>query len=203
MKRSATCGSLRGDDTGKTVVLNGWVHRKRDHGGISFINLRDRYGVTQVVVDESPELAKTAAELRNEFCVAVEGLVRRRPDDMVNPAMPTGEIEVLAGRLVILNRSEILPFQIDEESKAGEELRLRYRYLDLRSGGMQRRIRLRSQVTFAVREWMTGQGFCEIETPTFIRSTPEGARDYLVPSRLYPGKFYALPQSPQLYKQIL
>jgi aspartyl-tRNA synthetase len=203
MKRTVTCGSLRGDDTGKTVVLNGWVHRKRDHGGISFINLRDRYGVTQVVVDESPELAKTAAELRNEFCVAVEGLVRRRPEDMVNPAMPTGEIEVLAGRLVILNRSEILPFQIDEESKAGEELRLRYRYLDLRSGGMQRRIRLRSQAAFAVREWMTGQGFYEIETPTFIRSTPEGARDYLVPSRLYPGKFYALPQSPQLYKQIL
>ncbi|MDR1637318.1 MAG: aspartate--tRNA ligase, partial [Treponema sp.] len=146
---------------------------------------------------------KTAAELRNEFCVAVEGLVRRRPEDMVNPAMPTGEIEVLAGKLVILNRSEVLPFQIDEESKASEELRLKYRYLDLRSGGMQRRIRLRSEVSFAVREWMAGQGFYEIETPTFIKSTPEGARDYLVPSRLYPGSFYALPQSPQLYKQLL
>ncbi|MDR0450874.1 MAG: aspartate--tRNA ligase [Treponema sp.] len=203
MKRTVTCGSLRGGDAGKTVILNGWVHRKRDHGGISFINLRDRYGVTQVVVDESPELAKTAAELRNEFCVAVEGLVRRRPDDMVNPSMPTGEVEVLAGKLLILNRSEALPFQIDEESKAGEELRLKYRYLDLRSGGMQRRIKLRSEVAFAVREWMIGQGFYEIETPTFIKSTPEGARDYLVPSRLYPGKFYALPQSPQLYKQIL
>jgi aspartyl-tRNA synthetase len=203
MKRTVTCGSLRGDDAGKTVILNGWVHRKRDHGGVSFINLRDRYGITQVVVDESRELTETAAELRNEFCIAVEGLVRRRPEDMVNPAMPTGEIEVLAGKLVILSRSEALPFQIDEESNAGEELRLKYRYLDLRSGGMQRRIRLRSEVTFAVREWMTGQGFYEIETPTFIKSTPEGARDYLVPSRLYPGKFYALPQSPQIYKQIL
>jgi aspartyl-tRNA synthetase len=203
MKRTVTCGSLRGDDAGKTVILNGWVHRKRDHGGVSFINLRDRYGLTQVVVDESPELAKTAAELRNEFCVAVEGLVRRRPEDMVNPAMPTGEIEVLAGKLVILNPSEVLPFQIDEESKAGEELRLKYRYLDLRSGAMQRRIRLRGEAAFAVREWMTSQGFYEIETPTFIKSTPEGARDYLVPSRLYPGKFYALPQSPQIYKQLL
>jgi aspartyl-tRNA synthetase len=148
-------------------------------------------------------LAATVAELRNEFCVAVEGLVRLRPDDMVNPAMATGEIEVAASGLVILNRSDVLPFQIDEESDAREDLRLRYRYLDLRSAGMQRRLRLRSETAFAVREWMTNQGFYEIETPTFIKSTPEGARDYLVPSRLYPGKFYALPQSPQLYKQLL
>jgi aspartyl-tRNA synthetase len=203
MKRTTTCGALKRTDVGKTVVLNGWVHRKRDHGGISFINLRDRYGVTQVVVGEDPVLAVTAAELRNEFCVAVEGEVRPRPDDMVNPAMPTGEIEVAASKLVILNRSEVLPFQINEESEVKEDLRLRYRYLDLRSAGMQKRIRLRSEVTFAVREWMTNQGFHEIETPTFIKSTPEGARDYLVPSRLYPGKFYALPQSPQLYKQLL
>jgi aspartyl-tRNA synthetase len=207
MKRTTTCGALRRADAGKTVLLNGWVHRKRDHGGISFINLRDRYGITQVVVGEEgaggQALADAAAELRNEFCVAVEGLVRARPDDMVNPAMATGEIEVAASRLVILNRSEALPFQIDEESEAREDLRLRYRYLDLRSAGMQKRIRLRSETAFAVRDWMTNRGFYEIETPTFIKSTPEGARDYLVPSRLYPGKFYALPQSPQLYKQLL
>ena len=211
MKRTATCGGLRKADEGKKVILNGWVHRKRDHGGISFINLRDRYGITQTVVDPElfpggaipGELAAIITELRNEFCLAVEGKVRRRPDSMVNPAMPTGEIEVAAEKIVILSRCDTLPFQIDEESGAREELRLKYRYLDLRSAAMQKRIKLRSDVTFAIREYMTGQGFYEIETPTFIRSTPEGARDYLVPSRLYPGKFYALPQSPQLYKQIL
>jgi aspartyl-tRNA synthetase len=205
MKRTTGCGALRKADAGRTVVLNGWVNRKRDHGGISFINLRDRYGVTQAVIDEDApaELKAVTAELRNEFCIALEGLVRERPADMVNPGMDTGEIEVLVKRLAILNRCEILPFQIGDESNAGEDLRLKYRYLDLRSAGMQNRIRLRSEVSFAVREWMTGQGFYEIETPTFIRSTPEGARDYLVPSRLYPGKFYALPQSPQLYKQLL
>jgi aspartyl-tRNA synthetase len=211
MKRTVNCGGLRKADAGKTVILNGWVHRKRDHGGISFVNLRDRQGVTQVVIGEQTgegagdegELTALAAELRNEFCVAVEGLVRLRPDSMVNPSMPTGEVEVAAKKLLILSRSEALPFQIDEESEAREELRLKYRYLDLRSAGMQRRIRLRHEAAFAAREWMKGQGFYEIETPTFIRSTPEGARDYLVPSRLYPGKFYALPQSPQLYKQLL
>jgi aspartyl-tRNA synthetase len=205
MKRTATCGALRSGDSGRTVILNGWVHRRRDHGGISFINLRDRYGITQAVVgqDAPAELKALAADLRNEYCVALEGLVRRRPGDMVNPAMPTGEIEVLVTRLVILNRCDVLPFQIGDESGAGEDLRLKYRYLDLRSAGMQNRIRLRAEVSFAVREWMTAQGFYEIETPTFIKSTPEGARDYLVPSRLYPGKFYALPQSPQLYKQLL
>ncbi|MDR1972765.1 MAG: aspartate--tRNA ligase [Treponema sp.] len=205
LKRTTTCGALRKDDSGKTVILNGWVHRKRDHGGIFFINLRDRYGLTQTVVDQDApeELKAAAAELRNEYCIALEGTVRERPAGMVNPGMPTGEIEVLVRHLVILSRSEVLPFQVDEESKAGEDLRLTYRYLDLRSTGMQNRIRLRSEVSFAVREWMTAQGFYEIETPTFIKSTPEGARDYLVPSRLYPGKFYALPQSPQLYKQIL
>jgi aspartyl-tRNA synthetase len=156
-----------------------------------------------VDADAPPELVEKTGELRNEFCVAVEGLVRPRPDSMVNPDMPTGEIELRALKLSILSRSETLPFQIDEESDAKEELRLKYRYLDLRSGGMQRRIKLRNDVAFAVREWMMGRGFYEIETPTFIKSTPEGARDYLVPSRLYPGKFYALPQSPQLYKQIL
>ncbi|GHV12739.1 aspartate--tRNA(Asp/Asn) ligase [Spirochaetia bacterium] len=219
MKRTIDCGSLRKADAGKTVILNGWVHRKRDHGGISFINLRDRYGVTQVVAGTSAGTKGQGspsdsdggagidpailAELRNEYCIAVEGTVRQRPGSMVNPDMPTGEIEVAAAKIVILSRSEAPPFQIDEESDAKEETRLKYRYLDLRSAGMQNRIRLRNEVAFAVREWMIARGFYEIETPTFIKSTPEGARDYLVPSRLYPGKFYALPQSPQLYKQIL
>jgi aspartyl-tRNA synthetase len=185
--------------------LNGWVHRKRNHGGIFFINLRDRYGVTQVTVDteKNANLAEVCDELRNEYCISAEGTVSSRPDDMVNPSMETGEIEILASKIVVLNKSEVLPFQIDEESKANEDLRLKYRYLDLRCSAMQERIKLRSRTTFAVREWMTSNGFYEIETPTFIKSTPEGARDYLVPSRLYPGKFYALPQSPQLYKQIL
>ena len=211
MKRTATCGELKKADAGKKTTLNGWVHRKRDHGGISFINLRDRYGITQAVVDPAAfpgaavpaELAAATAELRNEFCLALEGTVRLRPDSMVNPEMATGEIEVAVEKIVILSRCETLPFQIDEDTDAREELRLKYRYLDLRSAAMQRRIKLRNDAAFAVREYMTGRGFYEIETPTFIRSTPEGARDYLVPSRLYPGKFYALPQSPQLYKQIL
>ena len=204
-KRTVTCGDLGAADIGKTVVLNGWVHRKRDHGGISFINLRDRYGITQVVVDaDAPAaLLSTAAELKTEYCVAVRGTVRGRPDSMVNPDMTTGAIEVKADSLVVLSKCAPLPFQIDERTDAKEDLRLTYRYLDLRSGAMQKRIRLRHEAAFAVREYLVGQGFYEIETPTFIRSTPEGARDYLVPSRLYPGKFYALPQSPQLYKQIL
>jgi len=205
MKRTADCGSLRKNDGGRTVILNGWVHRKRNHGGVFFINIRDRYGITQVTIDteKNPDLAAICDELRNEYCIAVEGLVNRRPDDMINKTMETGEIELLASKIVILNKSEVLPFQIDDENKANEELRLKYRYLDLRTKAMQERIKLRSEVAFAVREWMTSNGFYEIETPTFIKSTPEGARDYLVPSRLYPGKFYALPQSPQLYKQIL
>ncbi|HNX74029.1 MAG TPA: aspartate--tRNA ligase, partial [Spirochaetales bacterium] len=185
--------------------LNGWVHRKRDHGGISFVNLRDRYGITQVVVDaDSPaELQAVVAELKPEFCIAVRGIVRPRPDTMVNPDMDTGEIEVKAESVTILSRCAPLPFQVEDETNANEDLRLTYRYLDLRSANMQKRIKLRHETAFAVREYLVGQGFYEIETPTFIRSTPEGARDYLVPSRLYPGKFYALPQSPQLYKQLL
>jgi aspartyl-tRNA synthetase len=204
-KRTATCGELRAEDAGKSVTLNGWVNRKRDHGGVSFINLRDRYGITQCVVnDDAPDAVKAAAaELHNEYCIAVVGTVRSR-GEQVNPDMPTGAIEVAVAQIVILNRCQTLPFQVDEgETATNEDLRLKYRYIDLRSGGMQRRIALRSAVSFAVREYMTRQGFLEIETPTFIKSTPEGARDYLVPSRLYPGKFYALPQSPQLYKQLL
>ncbi|MDR1095761.1 MAG: aspartate--tRNA ligase [Spirochaetaceae bacterium] len=202
LRRTHTCGALRLSDTGKTVALNGWVNRIRNLGGISFIDLRDRYGITQIFAGDEG-LKETAAALRGEFCVAVEGTVRARPENMVNGDMPTGEVEVVAGKLVILARSEPLPFQIDEAQNVREELRLKYRYLDLRSQAMQRRIKLRNEVTFAVRAFLEGDGFLEIETPTFIKSTPEGARDYLVPSRLYPGQFYALPQSPQLYKQIL
>ncbi|MDR0464873.1 MAG: aspartate--tRNA ligase [Treponema sp.] len=205
MKRTANCGDLRKKDAGKIVILNGWVHRKRNHGGIFFINLRDRYGITQITVDTeaNASLGEICNELRNEYCIAAEGKVNLRPEDMINSSMDTGEIEVIASKILILNKSDVLPFQIDEESKANEDLRLKYRYLDLRSAAMQNRIALRSKTAFAVRQWMTANGFYEIETPTFIKSTPEGARDYLVPSRLYPGKFYALPQSPQLYKQIL
>ena len=205
MQRTVTCGGLNKDFAGKTVVLNGWIHRKRDHGGITFLNLRDRYGLAQVVVDDdaSEELKAIAVNLKQEFCIAVEGLVRPRPDSMINKEMATGEIEVKALKIEVLSKSEVLPFQIDEKTNANEDLRLKYRYLDLRSKAMQDHIILRSKFTFAVREFLTSKGFLEIETPTFIKSTPEGARDYLVPSRLYPGKFYALPQSPQIYKQIL
>ncbi|UTC84055.1 aspartate--tRNA ligase [Treponema denticola] len=205
MQRTVTCGGLNKDFAGKTVVLNGWIHRKRDHGGITFLNLRDRYGLTQVVVDDdaSEELKALAISLKQEFCIAVEGLVRPRPDSMINKEMATGEIEVKALKIEVLSKSEVLPFQIDEKTNANEDLRLKYRYLDLRSKAMQDHIILRSKFAFAVREFLTSKDFLEIETPTFIKSTPEGARDYLVPSRLYPGKFYALPQSPQIYKQIL
>lgn len=205
MKRTATCGSLTAADVDRTIVLNGWVHRKRDHGAIGFVDLRDRYGITQVVVDpgelETDDL--TAGDLGYEFCIAVEGVVRKRPDDMVNPEMVTGEIELIAKKLELLAGCDVLPFMVDERTEAREDLRLEYRYLDLRSFSMQRKIKLRHDVAFAVREYLNGDGFLEIETPTLIRSTPEGARDFLVPSRLHPGEFYALPQSPQLFKQIL
>lgn len=205
MKRTATCGELTKSDATKQVTLNGWVFRSRNHGGIIFINLRDRYGITQVVVDDdaSVELKAVAAQIKNEYCIAVEGTVRMRPGSMINPEMPTGDIEVKAERMEILSECDVLPFQIEDRTNANEDLRLKFRYLDLRSKAMQEHIILRSKVTFLVRSFLTKLGFLEIETPTFIKSTPEGARDYLVPARLHPGKFYALPQSPQLYKQIL
>jgi aspartyl-tRNA synthetase len=205
MKRTVTCGALRAAEAGKRVTLNGWVHRHRDHGGIRFFDLRDRYGLTQVVVDaDAPaELRAASAELKFEYCVAVEGIVRLRPPSMANPRMPTGEIEVKADAISLLSRCEVLPFMIDERAEAREDLRFKYRYLDLRTGAMQRNIALRHTAAFATREYLSSRGFYEIDTPMFIKSTPEGARDYLVPSRLNPGKFYALPQSPQLYKQIL
>lgn len=211
-KRSCNCGALRASDAGKIVTLNGWVHRTRALGGLSFILLRDRYGITQVVVGDgaNDETKKIAASLKSEFCIAVRGKVSMRNKKDFNAEMPTGQIEVIADEIEIFTTSEALPFAIDEvRQKDGtlvipnEDLRLKYRYLDLRREVMQRHIILRSQVTFAVREFLTAQGFLEIETPTFIKSTPEGARDYLVPSRIHPGKFYSLPQSPQLYKQLL
>lgn len=204
-KRTFTCGELTKANNKIQVTLNGWVDRIRNHGGIVFVNLRDRYGITQVVIDDdaSAELKTVANELKNEYCVAILGTVRNRPDNMINEEMITGEIEVKAERIEVLSTCEVLPFQIEERTKASEDLRLKYRYLDLRSKSMQDHIILRSKVTFLVRQFLIERGFLEIETPTFIKSTPEGARDYLVPARLHPGKFYALPQSPQIYKQIL
>jgi len=204
-KRTATCGELRAEDSGKTVTLNGWVHRNRDFGGVQFIVLRDHYGITQIVIDAdaAQSLKDTAASLKYEYCIAVEGIVRERPQDQINKDMPTGTIELAVKELIILNTCEVLPFMIDETSNANEDLRLKYRYLDLRSFSMQKKIKLRHETAWRTREYLVGQGFYEIETPTLIRSTPEGARDYLVPSRIHQGNFYALPQSPQLYKQLL
>ncbi len=205
LKRTKTCGELRAADAGAQVVLGGWVASRRDHGGIRFLNLRDRYGVTQVVVDEaSPQAAHdTAADLRDEYCIAVAGTVRLRPADMANAGQATGEIELAATEIEVLSTCDPLPFVIGDTVEAREELRQTYRYLDLRSGVMQRNLVLRSAATAEVRAALTDQGFLEIETPTMVRSTPEGARDFVVPSRLSPGRFYALPQSPQIFKQLL
>ena len=205
LKRTRTCGELRAADAGARAVLGGWVASWRDHGGIRFLNLRDRYGVTQVVVDEfSPQEAHTtAAGLRDEYCIAVAGTVRMRPADMANADQATGEIELAATEIEVLSTCDPLPFAIGERVDAREELRQTYRYLDLRSGVMQRNLILRSAATAEVRAALTDQGFLEVETPTMMRSTPEGARDFIVPSRVSPGRFYALPQSPQIFKQLL
>ena len=204
-RRTATCGELNPDFIGRTVTLNGWVHRSRNHGALHFIDLRDRYGITQVVVDEEApdEIQSLAADLKMEYCIAVTGTVRERPEAMVNPEMATGAVELLVDRLTVLSACPALPFMIDGEDEPNESLRLKYRFLDLRTGGMRKRLELRHRTTWAVRSFLTENDFWEIETPTLIKSTPEGARDYLVPSRINPGRFYALPQSPQIYKQIL
>ena len=207
MKRTQHCSELRVTHIGQTVSLAGWVHVRRDHGGIVFIDLRDREGLTQVVFD--PEHNKVAADLshdlRAEYVIAVEGVVRRRPAGTENAKLPTGAIEVLVHKLEILNPSETPPFQIDETggSMAGEDLRLQYRYLDLRRPSMAKNLQLRHRVAKTVRDYCDAHGFLEIETPILFKSTPEGAREYLVPSRVNPGKFYALPQSPQQFKQML
>ena len=205
LRRTHTCGELRAADAGKRAILMGWVHRRRDLGGVLFIHLRDREGVTQLVFrsDGDPAVHAKAELLGSEYVIAVEGLVERRADDTVNAAIETGGVEVVVDKIWILNTSKTPPFPMEENVDVKEDARLKYRYVDLRRPHMQRNIILRSQMTFAVREVLTKMGFLEIETPFMTRSTPEGARDYLVPSRVNPGKFYALPQSPQIFKQLL
>jgi aspartyl-tRNA synthetase len=205
LKRTHNCGELRGTDAGSEVVLMGWAHRRRDLGGLLFIDLRDRFGMTQVVFrpDDDAELHGRAGELGAEFVVAVKGAVSARPDGTVNPDLPTGEVEVIASEMHVLNSSLTPPFVLEEPVKASDELRLEYRYLDLRRPHMQELIRARHTAAQATRAYLTSQGFLEIETPLLAKKTPEGARDFVVPSRYHPGKVYALPQSPQLYKQIL
>ncbi|HIH26240.1 MAG TPA: aspartate--tRNA ligase [Nanoarchaeota archaeon] len=199
--RTHTCGQLISKDIKKDVKICGWVASQRNHGGIIFIDLRDKYGFTQVVLD--PIKIPEADKLRREWCIQIEGKVRLRPTGMENKTLITGEIEVDAAKLEIISESEVPPFEIDDKTEANEELRLKYRYLDLRRPIMQQNLLLRHKVAQAAREYLSSQAFTEIETPILVKPTPEGARDYLVPSRINPGKFYALPQSPQLYKQIL
>jgi aspartyl-tRNA synthetase len=204
LTRTHTCGALRPDDVGADVVLLGWVHRVRDLGGLLFIDVRDRAGVTQVVFDKDEEaLMGKAKRLRSEFVIGVSGRVRRRSQDTVNPKLATGEVEVVVRQLTLLNEAKTPPFPIADETPVAEEVRLKYRYLDLRRPRLQSNIILRHRVTSVIRRFFDEQGFLEIETPILTKSTPEGARDYLVPSRVHPGEFFALPQSPQLFKQIL
>jgi aspartyl-tRNA synthetase len=204
--RSHTCGELRFEHAGERVTLAGWVHRRRDHGHLAFFDLRDRHGITQVVTsaEEAPEAHQAADPARNEWVVQVEGVVRPRPDGTINPDLATGDIEVAVDRFTVLNASKVPPFYINEEQAGLDEgLRLKHRYLDLRRPPMQGRMLLRARIASAIRRALEEEGFVEIETPTLIRSTPEGARDFVVPSRLRPGEFYALPQSPQQLKQLL
>ena len=201
--RTHYCGHLNNSHIDQEVELCGWVHRRRDHGGVIFVDLRDREGIVQVVYDpDLPESFAVAEQIRSEFVLRVKGRVRPRPEGTVNPDMPTGAVEVLGLDLEVLNRAETPPIQLDDEDTT-EELRLRYRYIDLRRPEMQERIRLRARVTRQLRRYLDAQGFLDIETPFLTKATPEGARDYLVPSRTHPGHFFALPQSPQLFKQLL
>ncbi|MFH0978120.1 MAG: aspartate--tRNA ligase [Candidatus Woesearchaeota archaeon] len=205
MYRDHTCGELRKGDLGKEAKLAGWVQSRRDHGGLIFIDLRDRYGLTQVVFDPAlnKETHSEAEKLRREDVIGIVGKVRERKPGMQNPKLATGEIEVICSKIEILNRAETPPLEVDDRIEGNEEIRLKYRYIDLRRPIMQQRLAFRHNVVTAVREYMNNHDFLEIETPLLVRATPEGARDYVVPSRVNPGKFYALPQSPQLYKQIL
>ncbi len=203
MLRSHQAGTLRVSDLGSTVTLSGWVAKRRDHGGVAFIDLRDASGVAQVVVRDEILQSSGAHDLRNEFCISVTGLVEERPEGNANPDLPTGDIEVAISELVVLSTAAALPFQIDERVTVGEAARLRYRYLDLRRPAPAAALRLRSKVNATAREVLEAHDFVEIETPTLTRSTPEGARDFVVPARLAPGSWYALPQSPQLFKQLL
>ncbi|GLR62834.1 aspartate--tRNA ligase [Marinospirillum insulare] len=202
--RSHYCGDLNTSHLDQEVVLCGWVHRRRDHGGVIFLDLRDRNGIAQVVVNPDTEAAFASADRsRNEYVLKVKGKVNHRPEGTVNPNMATGEIEVVASDVEVLNTSETPPFMLDEHGKVGEEVRLKYRYVDLRRTEMAEKLRFRSRVTHQIRNFLEEQGFLDIETPILTRATPEGARDYLVPSRTHEGQFFALPQSPQLFKQLL
>ena len=202
--RSHYCGDLRKEHIGEDITLSGWVHRRRDHGGVIFLDVRDREGLTQVVFDpDREESFELADSCRNEFVIELKGTVRARPEGTVNTDMPTGEIEVLGKELIVLNKSETPPFQLDEHQQVGEDVRLRHRYIDLRRPEMQEKMRFRSKVSNAIRNYLDDNGFLDIETPILNRATPEGARDFLVPSRVHDGSFFALPQSPQLFKQLL
>jgi aspartyl-tRNA synthetase len=202
--RTQYCGQVNATHIDQVVELYGWVHRRRDHGGVIFIDLRDREGVVQVVYDpDQPEVFAMAEQVRNEYVIRIKGRVRARPEGSTNKDLSTGEIEILGLELEVLNASETPPFQLDEHEKASEEVRLRYRYIDLRRPEMLEKIRMRAAVTRALRNFLDDNGFLDIETPMLTKATPEGARDYLVPSRTHPGKFFALPQSPQLFKQLL
>jgi aspartyl-tRNA synthetase len=205
MMRTHRCGDLRRDAVGATVTVCGWVHTRRDHGGVTFIDLRDAAGVVQIVFspEASEQAHETAQELRNEDCLSVRGEVRARPDGTVNERLATGEVEISATEVEVFGRSDTPPFQIDGHADVDELLRLEYRYLDLRRRAMQDKLRLRHAIVAAIRRFFDAEGFFEVETPMLTRATPEGARDYLVPSRVHPGSFYALPQSPQLFKQLL
>ncbi len=205
MYKTHTCGELRSGHIGQTVTLAGWVHRRRDHGGVIFIDLRDRFGLTQVVInpDLPEETLELASNVRAEWVLQITGKVQRRPEGMQNPKMATGEIEVIASEVVVLNPAKPLPFMISSDEEVDENMRLKYRYLDLRRERMRRNLELRHEVVLFMRKYLSERGFLEVETPILFKTTPEGARDYLVPSRVYPGQFYALPQSPQQLKQLL
>jgi aspartyl-tRNA synthetase len=204
-RRTHYCGELRPTHLGQEVTLTGWVQRRRDHGGLIFIDLRDREGIAQIAFDpdRNPEAHKQAHHLRSEYVIAIQGLVEHRPEGTVNPKLPTGEVEVSAHRLKVLNEAETPPFMLEDQTEVNEDVRLRHRYLDLRRPYLQNILKLRHRACQLVRRYLDKQGFLEIETPMLTKSTPEGARDYLVPSRVNPGQFYALPQSPQLFKQLL
>ena len=205
LERTHHCGELRATNAGQQVVLMGWVNRRRDHGNLIFLDLRDRTGIAQIVLDKEliPDGHAKGEQVRPEYVVAAVGKVRLRSVDAINPKMPTGEIEIEATQLLVLNDSRLAPFSPSEEAIQNEEVRLKYRYVDLRRPEMQRNFRLRHDITLAIRDNLSQQGFLEIETPILTKSTPEGARDFLVPSRVHPGEFFALPQSPQIFKQIL
>ena len=202
-RRTHTCGELRESNIGEKVILNGWVDTRRDLGGVIFIDFRDRYGITQIVFEptyniDAHEIGK---DLRSEFVISVEGTVRKRPVDTENPKIPTGYIDIMVDKVIVLNKAETPPFPIQESAEVNEDIRLKYRYLDLRRGKMQRNMLLRHKMYQIVRNYFDQNSFVEIETPMLMKSTPEGARDFLVPSRIHRGRFYALPQSPQTYPE--